>query len=246
MCMSPYSETLECAISLEWILSATAGRATHGDTHRHTPTLSGGGGAATGPSAETALGGWLAATVRGGPFWWSALPPDTNTLNTPGGTGPGQPPPPRAECSERRGEACSAVTGSQVVGCRVTWGHGHTHGRSLTHPHRDSCHPMSHAQTQPLAHSFTDSCITQIHIIIRKTDKHADARTHRDTLRYLQGDAWMCSDTHTATHPHSHRHVRVHTHTQTQSPHRHVRAHIQTQSPHRHVCAHTQTQSPGV
>ena len=213
MCMSPYSETLECAISLEWILSATAGRATHGDTHRHTPTLSGGGGAATGPSAETALGGWLAATVRGGPFWWSALPPDTNTLNTPGGTGPGQPPPPRAECSERRGEACSAVTGSQVVGCRVTWGHGHTHGRSLTHPHRDSCHPMSHAQTQPLAHSFTDSCITQRHIIIRKTDKHADARTHRDTLRYLQGDAWMCSDTHTATHPHSHRHVRAHTHT---------------------------------
>ena len=84
--------------------------------------------------------------------------------------------------------------------------------------------------------------------IIRKTDKHADARTHRDTLRYLQGDAWMCSDTHTATHPHSHRHVRVHTQTHTQSPHRHVRVHTDThtESTQACLCTHTHTQSPGV
>ena len=100
MCMSLYSETLECAISLERILSATAGRATHGDTH--TPTLPEGGGAATGSSPETALGGWLASTVRGEPFWWSALPPDTDTLSTHGGTEPGQPPPPRAEVRQPR------------------------------------------------------------------------------------------------------------------------------------------------
>ena len=222
MCMSPYSETLECAISLEQILSATAGRATHGDTHRHTPTLPEGGGAATGPSSETALGGWLAATVRGGPFWWSALPPDTNTLSTHGGTEPGQPPPPRAECSERRGEAASALMGSQVVGCRVTWGgmhthtHTHTHGRSLTHPHTDSCHPMSHTQTQPLAHSFTDSFITQIHIIIRKqinTQMHGHIEIHLDISREMRG----CAQIHilTATRPHPHRHVRAHTHTDT-------------------------------
>ena len=160
MCMSPYSETLECAISLEQILSATAGRATHGDTHRHTPTLPEGGGAATGPSSETALGGWLAATVRGGPFWWSALPPDTNTLSTHGGTEPGQPPPPRAECSERRGEAASALMGSQVVGCRVTWGGMHTH----THTH-------THTAAASLIH-------TQIHAIPCHTHRHSHWLTH--------------------------------------------------------------------
>lgn len=137
--------------------SGTCHTRRHTQTHAH--ALRGGGGAATGPSAETALGGWLAATVRGGPFWWSALPPDTNTLNTPGGTGPGQPPPPRAECSERRGEACSAVTGSQVVGCRVTWGHAHTRPQphSSTHrfmPSHVTRHWLTHSQI-PASHRYT-------------------------------------------------------------------------------------------
>ena len=229
MCMSPYSETLECAISLEQILSATAGRATHGDTHRHTPTLPEGGGAATGPSCETALGGWLAATVRGGPFWWSALPPDTDTLSTHRGTEPGQPPPPRAECSERRGEAASALMGSQVVGCRVTWGGMHTHTHTHTHTR-----PQPHSST----HRFMPSHVTHtdtatgslIHRFLhhtdthhnQKTDKHTDAWTHRDTLRYLQGDAWMCSDTHTHSYTSSPTQAcactHTHRHTHTQSP----------------------------
>ena len=74
----------------------------HTRRHTHTPTLPEGGGAATGSSPETALGGWLASTMRGEPFWWSALPPDTDTLSTHGGTEPGQPPPPRAEVRQPR------------------------------------------------------------------------------------------------------------------------------------------------
>ena len=134
-----------------------------------------------------------------------------------------------APSAESRGEAASALMGSQVVGCRVTWGgggmhtHTHTHSRSLTHPHTDSRHPMSHAQTQPLAHSFTDSFITQIHIIIRKqinTQMHRHIEIHLDISREMRG----CAQIHilTATRPHPHRHVHAHTHTQT---------HAHTQSP---------------
>lgn len=161
MCMSPYSETLECAISLEWILSATAGRATHGDTHRHTPALRGGGQQQVPALGLPLVAGWL-PPCRGGLVVSTA--PDTNTLNTPGGTGPGQPPPPRAECSERRGEACSAVTGSQVVGCRnLTWGHAYTR-------------PQPHSST----HRFMPSHVTRtdtatgslIHRFLHHTDTH--------------------------------------------------------------------------
>ena len=59
MCMSLYSETLECAISLERILSATAGRATHGDTHTH-PRSPRGEGQQQVPALRLPLvAGWL-------------------------------------------------------------------------------------------------------------------------------------------------------------------------------------------
>ena len=89
------TQTLECAISLELILSATAGRATHGDTrtdtHRHTHMLPEGEGPQQVPAGGRPR--WLAGCHRaGGPFWGSALSPDTDTLHTHGDTGPGQPP----------------------------------------------------------------------------------------------------------------------------------------------------------
>ena len=152
-CMSPYSETLECAISLELILSATAGRATHRDTRTDThtdtrPRSPRGRGRSRSRRWPPSVAGWLPPCGRA--FLGVSTvpryrhPPHTRRHRA-------RPAPkvrghswPRAECSGRGGEAGSAATGSQVVGCGVTWGDArvrartHTHGHSLTHPHTDT------------------------------------------------------------------------------------------------------------
>lgn len=92
----------------------------HGDTHRHTPRSSGVGVQQVPALRLPLVAGWLPPCGRafGGQHCLPRYQHPQHTRRHR--TRPA--PPPRAECSERRGEACSAVTGSQVVGCRVTWG----------------------------------------------------------------------------------------------------------------------------
>ena len=131
-----------------------------------------------------------------------------------------------APSAESRGEAASALMGSQVVGCRVTWGGGmHTHTQpqphSSTHRFTPSHVTRTDTATGSLIHRFLHHTDTHHN---QKTDKHTDAWTHRDTLRYLQGDAWMCSDTHTHSYTSSPTQACACTHTHTQT-------HAHTQSP---------------
>ena len=70
--MSPYSETLECAVSLELILLATMGHATHRDIRTDTrPRSPSGEGQQQVPASRLPL--VVSATVRGGASWWTAL-----------------------------------------------------------------------------------------------------------------------------------------------------------------------------
>lgn len=202
--MSPYSETLECAVSLELILLATMGHATHWDICTDTcPRSPSREGRQQVPASRLPL--VVSATVRGAASWWTALLPDTDTLNIHSGTGSGQPP--RSAATPGLG---LSTQDADVRQAQQQWGPTwrdagdmrramHTHmvtAHSYTHR---LMHPMSHAHTQSQPHSFTDSHITQIHIIITKqiNTQTQGACTHRDTLRYLQGDAHMFSDTHT-------------------------------------------------
>ena len=265
-CMSPYSETLECAISLELILSATAGRATHRDTRTDThtdtrPRSPRGRGRSRSRRWPPSVAGWLPPCGRA--FLGVSTvpryrhPPHTRRHRA-------RPAPkvrghswPRAECSGRGGEAGSAATGSQVVGCGVTWGdartHTHTHTRpqphSSTHRHAIPCHSLR--QSHRLAHS--DSCITQIQSQSEK-QINAQMRGHTGTLRYLQGDARMCSDTQTHSYTSSPPRACACPHTHTESSqasactHTHAHTHTHTESSQACVCTytHTHTQSPGI
>ena len=167
-CMSPYSDTRMCNQPGADSLSNSGTCHTRRHTHRHTQTHAHaprGGGATTGPGRwPPSVAGWLPPCRRA--FLGVSTvprhrhPPHTRRHRarpTPRVRGHSWP---RAECSGRSGEAGSAATGSQVVGCGVTWGgcarahtHIHTATASLTHTqtHAIPCHSLR--QSHRLTHS---------------------------------------------------------------------------------------------
>ena len=109
--------------------------------------------------------------------------------------------------------------------------HTHTHTHTVT---ASLIHTQTHASHVPCTHTVTtslihrDSRITQIHIIITKTDKHTDTRMHVHIEIHLDISRQMhtCSQIHilTATCPHPHRHVHAHTHTKKHTQSRYLNA----------------------
>ena len=97
-----------------------------------------------------------------------------------------------APSAESRGEAASALMGSQVVGCRVTW------GGECTHTHTQ---PQPHSST----HRFTPSHVTRTDTatgsLIHRFLHHTDTHTHSYTSSPTQ--ACACTHTHTDTRTHT-------------------------------------------
>ena len=120
--------------------------------------------------------------------------------------------------------------------------HTHTYTRpqphSPTHRLTPSHATRSGRTTGSLIHRFVHHTDT---VTVREADKRTDARTHRGTLRSLQGDARMCSDTQTHSYTSSPPQACACTHTQSSQACACMYTH--TESSQACACMYTHTQS---